>query len=240
MPETFGEFLKRFRSTNRLLQVELSSILDVERSSVSRWENDDSLPKLKDARVIASKLNVEAEYPTTEKEVSDAIEESLRRSFHSISTILGKYELFQWSYVYDRKIMKTNILIRKGARGLEFEEHLIMDRQVAVIRGTVSIILQNMFMYGKSSDQYKECEVIIVNIPRNKDTWLRGVVAGVSSDQFNFPSASRVVLHCLGAQDFSPPVYLPINRVQLPGEERKFLAEQPEATCPILSSRPRN
>ena len=135
--------------------------------------------------------------------------------------------------------MKTNIEIKQGYRGLKFEERVTTGRQNAIIRGTVSVLFQNMFLFGKSEGFYKECELIIAKLPMFTGAWLMGVVAGVSSDGSNFPSASRVVLHYLGDSEFAgPPDYLPMKDIQLPGEYKKFLAERPEIKCPILSSRP--
>ncbi|HEV7822368.1 MAG TPA: hypothetical protein VGO84_14405, partial [Burkholderiales bacterium] len=116
------------------------------------------------------------------------------------------------------------------------------DHQVAIFKGTVSIVLPNMFLYGKSNDLFGDCEVVIVTVPRSEGAWLTGVVCGISSGkEANFPSASRAVMHYIGDNAFSgAPDYLPLNKSKLPSEYRKFLAAQPEADHPILSSRPRD
>lgn len=235
MAKLFAEYFRENREKKDIQQEDLAAALGVHRTLISKWENGRGLPKLSSVEKIAQELSVSAE------ELRAIIVEADRLQTASARQIVGKYELFQWSYVYDQRIMKTNITIGKNSRGkFSFEERVKTDYQEGTIRGTVSIILTNIFLYGRSNDHFKECEVIIVDMPRRRDAWLKGVVAGVSSDSYNFPSASRVVLHYLGDKDFAgPPKYLPIKQVRLPQAYKDFLAARPEPTCPILTSRPR-
>jgi transcriptional regulator with XRE-family HTH domain len=229
----FGEYLREVRIRKKVFQADLAADLKVDRALISKWENEHKLPELADVENIASALSVDPQ------ELVAILEESRRAQTDSMPPIVGKYELFQWSYL-DRHIMKTNITVGKRGSKLSFEERVKTNYQEGTIRGSVSKILTNIFFYGRSDDHFKECEVMIVDMPRRRDAWLKGVVAGVSSDTYNFPSASRVVMHFLGEKDFtSPPRYQPIEQVRLPQELKDFLRAPPERGYPILTSRPR-
>lgn len=165
----------------------------------------------------------------------------ITRSANGLGCFIGNYELFQWSYLNDRNVMKTNISVRrtgKKTKKVQFEESVVSTSQRATITGTVELVHTNMFFYGRCNDVFQECEVVIVNIPRMKLEWLTGVVAGVSSDRYLYPSASRVAMHYMAdAPHPSGPLYAPMSSIDLPQEIKDYLTKIPNPEHPILSSR---
>ena len=86
MPRTFSEIIKNYRKEKQLSQDELSVHLNVDRSTISKWENERSSPELKDIPKLAGKISVEPE------ELAASIEET--RGRNSVSSILGKIRAF--------------------------------------------------------------------------------------------------------------------------------------------------
>lgn len=243
MPSSLGELLRAFRATGKIqddIVVDLNVIdnsLNIDRSTVSRWEAD-KVPSRKRAAKIASALAKLLNL--TIEEVSAAIAESRRRKQPHGDLVLGNYELFQWSYANDHRIMKTNISIERGNAGrkYQFTELVLLGRQHGVIRGIVDLVgRQHLLFSGRGTPPFEECEAILIGIPRENE-WTTGVVLGVTSDSNQYPSASGAVVHYLGQKEFDkPPLYIPLNAAPIPTKYKKFLSDPLDSECAVISSR---
>src|SRR5262245_17738886 len=189
---SFSQYLVRYREAGHLVQDDLATLLEVDRSTICRWETGKCLPRHTDVSEYAVKMGVSV------ADMIAAMDASIGTLPPTqVQQVTGHYQLFQWSYFNDQHVMRTNIRVLPGGKNnrVRFEEEVVTASQAATIRGSVKLVQSNMFFYGQCDDDFKEREVIIVNIPRMKEEWLTGVVAGVSSDRSRQPSASRVVMH---------------------------------------------
>jgi transcriptional regulator with XRE-family HTH domain len=242
MSSSLGELLRAFRASGKIqdeIVVELGVIdnsLNIDRSTVSRWEAD-KVPSRKRAAKIASALAKLLNLPV--EEVNAAIAESRRRKQPHGDLVLGNYELFQWSYANDGRIMKTNISIERESSGrkYQFTEHVLLRGQNGIIRGTVVLVGQHLLFSGRGTPPFEECEAILIGIPRENE-WTTGVVLGVTSDSNQYPSASGTVVHYLGHKKFDKlPLYISLKAAPIPEKFKKFLSEPFDSECPVISSR---
>ena len=232
---SFAQFLIEYRDARNLVQEKLASLLDVDRNTIRLWEAGKSLPKRPDVPEYAARMGVSV------ADMEAAIVASMgTRPPTQVQCVTGNYQLFQWSYFNDQRIMRTNLRVLPGGknRRVRFEEEVVTATQSATIRGTVKLVHTNMFFYGQCDDLFREREVIIVNMPRMNEEWLMGVVAGVSSDRSLHPSASRVVMHYTADKThISKPQYEQLDNLELSEEFKDYLRGVPDQAHPILSSR---
>ncbi|MCC0645486.1 helix-turn-helix domain-containing protein [Clostridioides sp. ZZV14-6150] len=59
---TFGERLKKLRTEKKLTQQELATILNINKSSISRYEKDQQIPEIKLLKVMADYFNISLDY----------------------------------------------------------------------------------------------------------------------------------------------------------------------------------
>jgi hypothetical protein len=247
MPQqkSLGDLIKLFREKNRTSQLDLSIMIaemdpklsKLDRTTISKWESDDSVPS---SRNLDTTVRVLSEILSQSSYViKSAISETNRRRGQVSDLAVGNYELFQWSYRADKHIMKTNISVfsERSGNKLVFTEDVEVRSQKGLIKGSVTVAAPNLFFNGQGRKPFVECETILISIPRG-DLWVRGIVLGVSSDRHAYPSASRAIVKCIGQQEFStPPLYEPLNEINLPKEHKDYLSVQPSADWPVLTSR---
>ncbi len=238
---TFGELFKSWREQAGFPRdqegfAELVGITD--RTKISKIENG-KIPTREEALNYAKKLREKKPDVSfnSDEEVIAALEESKLRNPGPAETILGNYEVFQWGYASDQKIMKIHTTVKTGSnsRKMIFEERIMYRGTPQTLNGEVVDKHNNLFFYGNKAS-FKECEVIILRKPRAVGSWVKGVVAGIESETTS-PSASRVVACYLGQKKFSgKPQYASIEEIELPPDEKEFLSMPANNKFPILST----
>lgn len=187
--ETLGDVLRERRKAQRLTQRDFADALGKNQSTIAKWEIGATAPSELDASEIARVLNINRE------DVTELIARFKHPTKpHPHAHIEGCYELYQWSYGPDDKIMKSVIDIRVRGNDIVFEEQIKYGDVLATIVGRAEVFGPNLYLYGKGQDHFDECELVIVETPGRTDTWKTGLVAGISSDKLNVPGASRAVM----------------------------------------------
>ena len=82
---SFGEKLKKHRKSIGLSQEELSKKLNISRQSISKWEQDKSLPDLVNSKILCQELNIRIEDILNDKESTFKVDDNKRNYVNSLN-----------------------------------------------------------------------------------------------------------------------------------------------------------
>lgn len=82
---SFGEKLKKHRKSIGLSQEELSKKLNISRQSISKWEQDKSLPDLVNSKILCQELNIKIEDILNDKESTFEVDDNKRNYVNSLN-----------------------------------------------------------------------------------------------------------------------------------------------------------
>ena len=196
--------------------------LDVNRATLSRWESGFIVPPKDKIQKIAELLELNIEYVHQCAQLSKK-----SRNDRKWLSYTGTYELYQWTFISDGKILKTIINIELDERSrLIFREKISISGSCKSISGKVSVIKPNIFIIGNGNSDYNENETMVFKVPPVRKEWLFGISTGISANESYCPTSSRAVLR---SQRFTfdqlEPEHELIDHFDLPQEIRNFLLD---------------
>jgi len=71
---TFGQKVSKIRKEKKLSQIDVASAVGVSRDAISKYERDDIIPSVENAKKIAKILNVSLDYLVSEEDKQDVLD----------------------------------------------------------------------------------------------------------------------------------------------------------------------
>ena len=71
---TFGQKVSKLRKEKRLSQINVADAVGVSRDAISRYERDDIIPSVENAKKIAKILNVSLDYLVSDEDKQDVLD----------------------------------------------------------------------------------------------------------------------------------------------------------------------
>jgi len=71
---TFGQKISKLRKEKKLSQIDMANAVGVSRDAISKYERDDNIPSVENAKKIAKILSVSLDYLVSEEEKQDIID----------------------------------------------------------------------------------------------------------------------------------------------------------------------
>ena len=85
---TFGEKLKKLRTSSKLTQEELAERLYVTRTAISKWESDRGYPNIDSLKAIASLFSITVDELLSSDEILTIAEENQRKTENGFQSLL--------------------------------------------------------------------------------------------------------------------------------------------------------
>ena len=71
---TFGQKINKIRKEKKLSQIEVADAVGVSRDAISKYERDDIIPSVENAKKIAKVLNVSLDYLVSDEDKQDVLD----------------------------------------------------------------------------------------------------------------------------------------------------------------------
>ncbi len=71
---TFGQKVSKIRKEKKLSQIEVANAVGVSRDAISKYERDDIIPSVENAKKIAKILNVSLDYLVSDEDKQDVLD----------------------------------------------------------------------------------------------------------------------------------------------------------------------
>ena len=71
---TFGQKVSKIRKEKKLSQIEVADAVGVSRDAISKYERDDIIPSVENAKKIAKVLNVSLDYLVSDEDKQDVLD----------------------------------------------------------------------------------------------------------------------------------------------------------------------
>ena len=242
--------------------------LHMNRQQFNKYLSGKHLPSSTNARLIADHFGLNAEIMYSAHEEFCAIIDGnffetfnrLRRepqALQFLSTVLstpestlnslvGVYDRYRYSSIYQRRILKATLCIYRGADMLQ---HTYVERfpsyddpkRVAYTfryHGFVLPVEGRVFTIDFESVQRNELTFgILSSVQRSTKRFMFGITSGIAANMYRQPFSTRLALHyrrpgMLTRADLKGTTTLDMNDASIPQEVREYLGDAPDMVMP--------
>ncbi|MBM6584187.1 helix-turn-helix transcriptional regulator [Microvirga sp. BT689] len=161
-------------------------------------------------------------------------------------SLVGVYDRYQYSSIYQRRILKASLCIYRGPDLLQhtyverFPSHDNPSMTAYTFRyhGFVLPIEGRVFTIDFESIQRNELTFGILSaVQRSSKTFMFGITSGIAASMFRQPFSTRLALHyrkpgLLTRSDLEGTTTLDMNHPSIPREIREYLGDNPDMIMP--------
>lgn len=161
-------------------------------------------------------------------------------------SLVGVYDRYQYSSIYQRRILKASLCIYKGP---DLLQHTYVERFPSYdnphmtaytfrYHGFVLPVEGRVFTIDFESVQRNELTFGILSaVQRSSKKFMFGITSGIAANMFRQPFSTRLALHyrkpgLLNRSDLKGTTTLDMNDPQIPREIREYLGDTPDMIMP--------
>ena len=150
---TFGEKLKKLRTSSKLTQEELAERLYVTRTAISKWESDRGYPNIDSLKAIASLFSITVDELLSSDEILTIAEENQRKTKNGFQSLL-----FGLLDICMALLLFLPLFAHKGEGFVKSSSLLTLDGIALYLKISYFVVVIGMVALGIITLAFQKCE----------------------------------------------------------------------------------